>query len=77
MPAARISFSFELSSATTCLSISAGIIGIGLIASCLSRCCIAGVDSTFVDAAWNYSTIPRAVWEGMNTPYQMIRSEFG
>src|SRR3954471_6841339 len=30
MPAALISFSFEPSSATTCLSISAGVIGIGL-----------------------------------------------
>ena len=77
MPAAWISFPFELSSATTYLSISAGVIGIGLIASCFSLCCIAGVASTFVAAAWNFSTIARAVWDGMNTPYQMVRSELG
>ena len=59
MPAARISFSLELSSATTYLSISAGVISIGLIASCLNLCCIVGVASTFVAAAWNFSTIAR------------------
>ena len=77
MPAALISFSFEPSSATTCLSISAGVIGIGLIASCLSLCFIAGVASTWVAAALNFSTISRGVLDGMNTPYQIVRSEFG
>ena len=48
MPAARINLSFELSSAVTYLSISAGVIGIGLIASCFSLCRIAGVASTLV-----------------------------
>ena len=57
MPAARISLSFELSSAVTYLSISAGVIGIGLIASCVSLCCIAGVASTLVAVEWNFSTI--------------------
>jgi hypothetical protein len=61
MPAARISLSFELSSAVTYLSISAGVIGIGLIASCVSLCCIARVASTLVAAEWNFSTIVRAV----------------
>ena len=60
MPAARISLSFELSSAVTYLSMSAGVIGIGLIASCVSLCCIAGVASTLVAAEWNFSTIARA-----------------
>jgi hypothetical protein len=61
MPAARINLSFELSSAVTYMSISAGVIGIGLIASCFSLCCIAGVASTLVAVEWNFSTIARAV----------------
>ena len=61
MPAARINLSFELSSAVTYMSISAGVIGIGLIASCFSLCCIAGVASTLVAVEWKFSTIARAV----------------
>ena len=61
MPAARINLSFELSSAVTYMSISAGVIGIGLIASCFSLCRIAGVASTLVAVEWNFSTIARAV----------------
>jgi hypothetical protein len=59
MPAARINLSFELSSAVTYMSISAGVIGIGLTASCFSLCCIAGVASTLVAVEWNFSTIAR------------------
>src|SRR5262249_20590558 len=77
MLAALSTFSFELSSAATCLSISDGVIGIGLIASCLRRCCIAGLASTVPAVAWNFSTISRGVFPGMNTPYQMVRSELG
>ena len=57
--------------------IAAGVIGIGLIAGGLSLCFIAGVASTWVAAALNFSTISRGVLDGMNTPYQMVRSEFG
>ena len=46
IPAARINLSFELISAVTYMSISAGVIGIGLIASCFSLCRIAAVAST-------------------------------
>ena len=77
MPAALISFPLAAISSATRLSISAGVSGIGSTASCLSFSCICGVASSFIPAAWNFSTMARGVFAGMKIPYQIVVSESG